>query len=151
MSKAQKRRQDGCIPVKNEEISTAEKKAKHKRNKLADLGLSPETPMLRKKKGTLYAQISTPIPDSDDSDSSDSDSSDDGNDLPFSKMQQKQLRNIISSSMKDAIGDALKPLTKRVVRIENHMTKLDEMIEKKVDEEYVDSLVEKLDLLDDDV
>ena len=110
-----KRRQDERTPAKDEEISTAEKKAKNKRNKIADLGLSPETPVLRKK-GTLYAQISTPSPYSD--------------------------------GLEDTTEQ---PLTKRVVRIENHMTKLDEMIEKKVDEEYVDSLVEKLDLLDDDV
>ena len=101
-----KRRQDERTPAKDEEISTAEKKAKHKRNKLADLGLSPETPVIRKK-GTLYAEISTPAPDSEDSDS-DSDISDDGIDLSFSKTQQKQLRKIISSSMMDAIGDALK-------------------------------------------
>ena len=61
-----------------------------------------------RKKGTLYAEISTPAPDSEDSDS-DSDISDDGIDLSFSKTQQKQLRKIISSSVMDVIGDALNP------------------------------------------
>ena len=63
-----KRRQDNRTPAKDEEVSTAEKKSKLKRHKLADLGLSPETPTPRPKKGILYSRISTPDSEGDDSD-----------------------------------------------------------------------------------
>ena len=111
-------------PARSEEKSASEKKraAQLKQRKKEDLGY-PETPTPNPRKTLLYANIHTPE-DNEFIDDGMGPDSDEDEDQPFKKRDAKMVVSEISA----AIDVALAPLTKRILKLETRMDKIESNI-----------------------
>ena len=126
-------------PARIEERSASAQKrvAQLKQRKLADLGL--DTPMPKPRKSLLYANISTPQEELRIEDGMLTDEEDDEDQL-FTKKDSKMMVSEIST----AINEALKPLTRRILKLEARMTKIENNITDIISDEAFNAVADYL-------